>query len=141
MYYQIDENGYYLGVKAESNENMEYSTTIPALGEFLRFKLSGETWVEGATDEELAEANKLNVPFSVTKRQLKQSLVLAGINLVNIDYAISKIPNDLERELMSIFWNDSNDFERNHPKLIEFAKQLQISDQQADELFILASTL
>lgn len=139
----IDNEGFYLGIntkKAAIEQELIYIET-PITISFIKPKWNGIKWIEGATEEEITQFNTPVVPASVTKRQLKQALVLAGIPLVNIDYTISQITDDLERELMTIFWNDSTEFERYHPKLIEFAQQLQISEQQANELFILASTL
>lgn len=100
-----------------------------------------DTFYEGATQEEIAEANKQEVPRVVSKRQLKQALVLGGIPLANINTAISQIEDETEKELVEIFWNDSSEFERYHPKLIEFSQVLQITEAQADQLFILANTL
>lgn len=127
-------------VELKENEvSIDAILTENFINPFYNFETS--YFYEGATDEEIAQANKLLVPFSVSKRQLKQALVLSGIPLANIDYAISQIQTDIERELMFIFWNDSNEFERNHPKLIEFSQSLGMSEEQADGLFILASTL
>lgn len=141
MYYQINQEGFYLGIKSESNEGMEFFTQVPITGNFVKFKFDGNAWVEGGTPEEISEHQKQLVPLSVSKRQLKQALVLANIPLANIDFAISQIPDTQEKTLMEIFWNDSTEFERNHPKLVEFSQALNICETQADELFILASNL
>lgn len=105
------------------------------------FNQTTNEFYEGATEQEILDNNKSKVPFSVTKRQLKQALLLSNIPLQNIDFAISQISNPIDKALMEIFWNDSNEFERNHPKLIEFSVALGISEEQADNLFILASKL
>ena len=141
MYHRIDENGFYLGISSDSKEGMEFYTETPIVGDFVKFKCEKDIWVEGASEDEINEARKLKVPFSVSKRQLKQALVLAGISLANIENAILQIDDETEKTLTLLFWNESNEFERLHPKLIEFSQSLGMSENQVDELFILASTL
>lgn len=100
-----------------------------------------DTFYEGATQEEIAEHQKKYVPQSVSERQLKQALIMSDVTLESIDSVIAQIPDAKEKALVKSFWNDSNEFERNHPKLIEFAQILNISKEQADGIFVLASTL
>lgn len=105
------------------------------------FNQTTREFYEGAISEEIALHNAPVVPASVSRRQLRQALVLANIPLANIDYAISQIPDATEKTLMEIYWSDSTEFERNHPKLIDFSQALNISESIADQLFILAATL
>jgi hypothetical protein len=140
IFYIYDENGFYLSHNYYL-EAPESSTDVPILFVFQKPKFNGAEWVEGATPEEIQAANLANVPMVVSKRQLKQSLILADIPLSNIDYAISQIANPTEKALMEVFWNDSTEFERNHPKLIEFSQALGMTETQVDQLFIMASNL
>lgn len=123
----------------EGQEIIYSAPTEPFIIPYWNFETG--VFYEGATSEEVEEHNKPIVPSAVSRRQIKQALILAGISLANIDSAIANIPDTLERSLMQIFWEDSMEFERNHPKLIEFAQILNISEEQADGIFILASTL
>ncbi len=56
MYYQIDNNGFFLGVVKATNEAMEFSTEVPISGNFVKFKFNGTEWVEGATAEEIEQS-------------------------------------------------------------------------------------
>jgi len=142
IYTYCKEDGTVLGV-SEFEEKPPFSTEKLLTENFINPKLNFETdeFYEGATQEEIDLVAKSKVPTSVSKRQLKQALVIAGIPLANIEYAIGQIPDELEKELMLIFWNDSTEFERNHPKLIEFSQALQMTENQVDELFTMASSL
>jgi len=139
LYTYCKEDGTVIGV-SEFETQPPFSTEKMCAESFLKPKLNFETdeFYEGATEEEIKAAK---VPAVVSKRQLKQALILAGIPLENIEYAISQIADATEKALMQVFWNDSTEFERNHPKLIEFSQALTISETEADNLFILAASL
>lgn len=80
------------------------------------------------------------VPASVTRRQARQALVLAGkFDLVQI--AINAIPNPLQRKLMQIEWDDSLTFERNRPSLISIGAAIGLTPSNIDDLFKTAVTL
>ena len=53
MFYQLDINGFYLGVKKDSNEGMEFFTQTPPPSNesFFQPKLINDVWLEGATHE------------------------------------------------------------------------------------------
>lgn len=98
-----------------------------------------------ATPEEAAEidARKIapaTVPQSVTRRQARQALLLAG-KLASVQPAIDAIADATERGLMQIWWDDSRDFERTNAALISMATTLALSSAQIDQLFITAATL
>ena len=82
-----------------------------------------------------------NVPEKVSRRQLRQALILSDFDLSIIDQEISKIEDIKTRLLMKSFWNDSQEFERYHERLISFATDLGFTEEQTDNLFILADTL
>lgn len=82
----------------------------------------------------------LPVPQSVTRRQAKQALMLAGL-LDNIQPAIDAIANPVQRQFVQIEWDDSQAFERNRPALIALATALGMTSEQLDALFITASGL
>jgi hypothetical protein len=80
------------------------------------------------------------VPKSVTRRQARQALFLAG-KLDLVQTAIDAIPNATQKALINIEWNDSLEFERNRPSLIAIGTAIGLNSTQLDELFITASTL
>ena len=66
---------------------------------------------------------------------------MSDFDLLLIDQEISKIEDTKTRLLMESFWNDSQEFERYHEILISFATDLGFTEEQTDNLFILADTL
>jgi hypothetical protein len=80
------------------------------------------------------------IPQSVTRRQAKQALLLAGI-LGNVQPAIDAIPDATQRALVQIEWDDSQTFERDRPALLSLAGALGLDDAALDALFVTAAGL
>lgn len=80
------------------------------------------------------------VPASVTRRQARQALLLAGL-LDSVAPAIAAIPDTTQRALALIEWEDSQVFERHRPLLVSLATALGLNSAALDQLFITASTL
>ncbi len=80
------------------------------------------------------------VPASVTRRQAKQALLLAGL-LSHVQPAIDAIPDATQRGMAQIEWDESLEFERSRPLLINLATALGLSSEQLDALFIQAAAL
>lgn len=80
------------------------------------------------------------VPTSVTRRQARQALLLAG-KLQLVEPAIAAIPDEMQRTMVQIEWDDSLHFERNRPTLMALASALGMSSSDLDNLFITAAGL
>lgn len=80
------------------------------------------------------------VPSRVTRRQARQALVLAGL-FGRVQPAIDAIPDLQQRQLAQIEWDDSQDFERERPLLIELGRAIGLDDAGIDSLFIQAGAL
>lgn len=80
------------------------------------------------------------VPESITRRQARQVMVLNGISLAAVDAVIAALPEP-SRTVATIFWSDSNDFERHNPMLLQLAPLVGLNSQQLDLLFRQAATL
>lgn len=80
------------------------------------------------------------MPQSVTRRQARQALLLAGV-LADVQPAIDAIPDAAQRAMMQIEWDDSQTFERQRPSLIALASALGLTSEQLDGLFIQAASL
>jgi hypothetical protein len=88
-----------------------------------------------------AEARRLaSVPRLVSRRQGKQALALTG-KLALVQPAINNIEDPLEKQLIQIEWDDSQEFERDRPSVIAIGTAVGLNSLQLDELFILAATL
>lgn len=83
---------------------------------------------------------EIKVPISITRRQCKQQLLLLGL-LDQVQPMLDAIPDPTEKAMMQIYWDDSQEFERNHPQLIAMAQGLGLTDEQIDQAFIAAGSL
>lgn len=80
------------------------------------------------------------VPAKVTRRQARQALAMEGL-LDKVQPAIDAIPDPQQRQLAQIEWDDSQDFERARPLLIELGHAIGLTDAGIDALFIRAGGL
>lgn len=80
------------------------------------------------------------VPLSVTKRQARQALLLAGL-LDQVQPAIDAIPDATARGMAQIEWDDSQEYHRDRPVLISLATALGLDAAALDNLFRTAATL
>lgn len=80
------------------------------------------------------------VPDVVTRRQGRQALLLAG-KLADVQPAINAISDPTQRGMAQIYWDDSQEFERQHPTLIALATQIGLTSADLDSLFITAKAL
>ena len=112
-------------------------TTTP--GE-LRANFTGYAWADLPYAVPPPIVPVVVVPQSVTRRQARQALLLAGM-LDLVDPAIAAIPDATARGLAQIEWQDSQDFERHRPLLVSLGTALGLNSAALDQLFITASTL
>ena len=96
---------------------------------------TGSEWIEGATPEAIAEANKAKVPESISQMKLRKQLILSGISIASIDALIQQLPQP-NRDLIYTMWEYAVVFDRSNPELNEMADMLGISQEQLDDIFI-----
>ena len=106
---------------------------------------TGQPWLRAwdviaLTPVEIEAAQKARVPQSVTRRQARQALLLAGL-LDNVQPAIDSIADPVQRSMAQIEWDDSQQFERKRPLLIALAAALGLGEEALDNLFIQAAQL
>ena len=102
---------------------------------------NGTDFVEGATPEEIAEANKPIVPIQVKNMKFRLALIKSGIMPSSIDTAITQMPEGAMKENIFTLWNFADYLERNDVSLNYMAGQFNITHEQLDNLFILSDTL
>lgn len=100
--------------------------------------------VRDKTEEEL-EADKPPVPQMVTRRQARQALLIKGV-LDKVEVGIASLDDGTpegkqKMQLAEIEWQDSLNFERNRPLVIELGKAIGFDAAGLDALFIFAATL
>lgn len=82
----------------------------------------------------------LAVPQVVTRRQARQALLLAG-RLQDVQPAIDAIADPVQRSMVQIEWDDSQEFQRTRPTLIALATAIGMTAQDLDNLFTQAAQL
>jgi len=139
--YIIDNNGFYLGVntpKAVEEQNLLFVTIAPSI-ELIKAKWENDAWIEGATPEEIAEAQRLLVPQIITRRQFKIALAILGKNEQDILNGINQLPEPT-KTIALISYTEAGTFERSNPELIFVGKTfLQMTDEQIDNVFTIGS--
>ena len=108
---------------------------------FLKPIWNNSEWIEGATPEEIAEANKPIVPIQVKNMKFRLALIKSGIMPSSIDSVITQMPESAMKENIFTLWNFADYLERNDASLNYMAGQFNITHEQLDNLFILSDTL
>ena len=62
MYYQLDKEGFYLGIKSEKKKKMEFWTETPISGNFTKHRCINDVWIEGC---DVIEQPRIDVPQDV----------------------------------------------------------------------------
>ena len=109
--------------------------------EFKKPLWNGSEWIESATPEEIAEANKPKVPIQVKNMKFRLALIKSGIMPSSIDSVITQMPEGAMKENIFTLWNFADYLERNDASLNYMAGQFNITHEQLDNLFILSDTL
>jgi hypothetical protein len=103
------------------------------------YNFETKEFYEGATPEEILEANKPIVPEVITRRQFKIALAILGKNEQDILNGINQLPEPT-KTIALISYTEAGTFERTNPELIFVGKTfLQMTDAQIDNIFIVGS--
>jgi hypothetical protein len=98
-------------------------------------------WVETETKIQYdIEEYKKSIPIQVTMRQARLALLNAGL-LDDVEAAINNIENESIRRLIQIEWEYAIDIRRDWEALQIISQIMNISEEQLDELFLMASRL
>lgn len=120
-------------IEGEQPENAIYIE----VNNFIKAKVNPETLevYEGATPEEIEEANKVKVPESISQMKLRKQLILSGISIASIDAMIQSLPEP-NKSLIYTMWEYAVVFDRNNPELNQMASALEVTQEQLDDIFI-----
>jgi len=105
-----------------------------------KFDFETRTFFEGATIEEIQEAQRQNVPNNVRSRQLRLALIYSGFNIDNISNAIGTL-EEPTRSVALTEWEYATSFDRDNSLLVSLGQMLGLNDTDIDNLFITANTL
>ena len=115
---------------------------VPVLynGSFINPIWNGSEFIEGATPEEIAEANKPIVPQTISAMRLKLQLFDMGITDQDIFEDIDSIPDTMfstaDKEKAKIKYKTAIIFERTNGELNFVATMEGLTQEQVDEIFI-----
>lgn len=80
------------------------------------------------------------IPPDVTPRQCRQALILSGVTMQQITDALNTLPSP-QKELALAEWEYSTMFIRSNALVTSVGLMLGWTDQQLDDLWLLAATL
>lgn len=115
-------------------------TNVPYNGGLIKETWNGSEWIEGATSEEIDEANKVLVPETLHRMGLKIQLLLRGIEIAEIIDAINSIPDSMfpkvEKQIAIIKFEEAAYFDRYNADLNLVAVMMGLTQDDLDEIFI-----
>ena len=92
------------------------------------------------TQEEI-DQRKPKLPDTCTPRQLRIALIQSGISLVTIENQIDSISDSVQREIARAEWEYALEIKKEHPLVDMIAVNLNLTEKQVDDIFVLAVTL
>jgi len=90
--------------------------------------------IEAAYPAAQAAAARAAIP-TVSPRQIRQALTIVGLR-ASVEAAVAASDQDTKD-----WWEFATVFERNHVKVVAMIAALGVSEQQADDLWLLAASL
>jgi len=96
----------------------------------------GDTW-----DGSQWQAPPVEVPAQVTMAQARKALIMSGITIASVDAAIDAIADATEREIAQTDWQYRDTVRRDSDLVTTLGTELGVTEQQQDDLFILAAGL
>jgi len=101
---------------------------------------NGSEWIEGATAEEIIEANKPKVPSQARSMNLRLVLIQNGISMQSIYDTIASLPSP-NNELAYQMFEYATHYDRNNAMINTLAQLMGVSQEQLDTFFIQAENL
>lgn len=134
MYYNTQTHTFgHTHTEVAQTTNSSFAVGTLEVGPFRLYEHAPEPEHDAAT-------HCIELASTVTRRQARQALLLAGL-LDNVQPAIDSIADPVQRSMAQIEWDDSQQFERKRPLLISLAAALGLGEEALDNLFIQAAQL
>lgn len=138
MKHIIDINGYYVGFGGSKTELQEGQSLVPFAppSNLIKPRWINNEWIEGASEEEIAEAN---TPLEVALWKLRAILTLMQLeqSVYNALNALSE-PN---RTAAIAIWDRGNTVDRFSPTVLFLQQTLGLTDTQVNNIFIQADEI
>jgi hypothetical protein len=72
---------------------------------------------------------------ALTRRQFRLALVTNGYSLADIETLIEQIPDEMQKQIIKIEWQDATTFIRTSPSLLTMSNLMGLSAEQVDALW------
>jgi hypothetical protein len=94
------------------------------------------------TEQEIEEDRIAAIPPYITRRQLKVGMItILNLDPDTIETMILQIEDETERKIALINWNDSGFIEIDHPMVLSFATELNLTQRQLEDFFTEANKI
>jgi hypothetical protein len=107
---------------------------------FIKLMFDGSEYYEGATPEEIAEANKPIVPQTARSMNFRLVLIQNGITMQSIYDLIASLPSP-QNELGYQMFEYATHYDRNNAMINALAQMMGVSQEQLDDFFIQSEKL
>lgn len=144
-YYIFKTTGEYIGIRGEVPTEIDLigleSTTenIEKMSTYIKPFLVNGVIIESATQQEINDFKKSQVPQTASKMRFFLALFNIGITRTMVYEEINKIQDADLKEIILIKFDLSQEFDRNDVHLNLLAEQFGINEKQLDNLFIKAN--
>ena len=132
-----------LTIEKRPDPSYDYATQTleyRAFADLPNFKWVQESYVRDLTQEEI-DQRKPKLPDTCTPRQLRIALIQSGISLATIENQIDSISDSVQREIARAEWEYALEIKKEHPLVDMIASNLNLTEKQVDDIFVLAVTL
>jgi dGTP triphosphohydrolase len=117
------------------DSNIEFATEIEAQAYKDAHNLSEEI----ETFEDVVVSDSVAMP-DISAKQLRQAIVLSGLTEAYVHGVLEALPEPT-RSLALIEWEYETKFSRNNPLLNDMAPMIGFTNQDLDNIWLLAATL
>lgn len=144
-FYIFDTNGNYIGMRGIAPTESDLvgveanPENVDKMTKFVKPILQKNVIIESATNQEIADFNKSQVPQTASKMRFFLSLLNIGITRAMVYEVINQISDATLKEIVLIKFDLSQEFDRQDEHLIMLANQFEISETELDNLFIEAN--
>lgn len=137
-YYLYNENFQYIGTtETEPSNSLWTNENWTEL--LIKPTWDGTQWVEGATQQDLEDFRKSQVPQEVQLWRIRAVLKLTQLE-AQIETALGLLPEPSKTAALYI-WQFGTTVERNSQTVLLLQSALQMTEEQVDDLFIQAEQI
>ena len=132
-----------LEIEKRPDPTYDYATQTlenRAFADLTNLKWVEETYVRDLSQQEI-DQRKPKLPDTCTPRQLRIALIQSGISLATIENQIDSISDSVQREIARAEWEYALEIKKEHPLVDMIAVNLNLTEKQVDDIFVLAVTL